>query len=176
VTAEDFATEAHVVPQTQIHTDLGGVFFLLNLALEQRLYGDFTRPADCGLPLSPWDLLALVGPRLLGRSMPDDPVWNLLARLAGRDRTPLRAPRAMRRWAIRLSARWRTALSARLDLPQGRAAALLVELPAEVVCTPTRVEVRFQLIDLPVALRVAGLDRDPGWIPAAGRSVAFRFD
>ena len=31
------------------------------------------------------------------------------------------------------------------------------------------------LAALPIAIRLAGLDRDPGWIPAAGHAVAFRF-
>jgi hypothetical protein len=162
--------------QTRVRTDLGGLFFLLNLALEHGLYGDFTRPADRGLPISPWSLLSLVGPRLLARSIPDDPVWGVLAQLDGREPGHLRVPRAMRRWAGRLSARWRSGLGRALECPASRAGSLLMELPAEVVCTSTRVDVRFQLADLPVAVRIAGLDRDPGWIPAAGSSVAFTFD
>jgi hypothetical protein len=37
------------------------------------------------------------------------------------------------------------------------------------------VDVHLGLDDLPISLRVAGLDRDPGWIPAAGRSVRLHF-
>jgi hypothetical protein len=37
------------------------------------------------------------------------------------------------------------------------------------------VHVHLSLSQLPLDLRIAGLDRDPGWIPAAGRSVAFHF-
>jgi len=35
--------------------------------------------------------------------------------------------------------------------------------------------VRLSLTELPLEIRLAGLDRDPGWIPAAGRFLAFHF-
>jgi len=47
--------------------------------------------------------------------------------------------------------------------------------PAEIALSATGVHVHLSLASLPLALRVAGLDRDPGWIPAAGRSLAFHF-
>jgi hypothetical protein len=49
-------------------------------------------------------------------------------------------------------------------------------LPARVSVTTTHLDVVMALSDLPVEVRLAGLDRDPGWVPAAGRSVAFHFD
>lgn len=61
--------------------------------------------------------------------------------------------------------------------PQGAAAvpALLCCHAATLVCSASRLEVQLLLDHLPLPIRMAGLDRDPGWIPAAGRSVAFRF-
>ena len=44
------------------------------------------------------------------------------------------------------------------------------------VAAPRSTSVRLPLAELPIAIRLAGLDRDPGWIPAAGRSVAFHFE
>ncbi|AQR73129.1 hypothetical protein [Sphingomonas sp. LM7] len=38
-----------------------------------------------------------------------------------------------------------------------------------------RVEVIFALDTHPLVIRMAGLDRDPGWIPAAGRAIGFGF-
>jgi hypothetical protein len=38
------------------------------------------------------------------------------------------------------------------------------------------VDVAFFLADLPIPIRLSGLDRDPGWIPAADRIVSFRYD
>ena len=66
-----------------LESGLGGLLYLLNLALQLDLYGDFTRPGEPGIALSPWDLVELLGLRLLGER-PDDPVWELLASLAGR--------------------------------------------------------------------------------------------
>jgi hypothetical protein len=47
---------------------------------------------------------------------------------------------------------------------------------ATVEVTAARVDARFQLAKHPVELRLAGLDRDPGWVPAAGRTIAFHYD
>ncbi len=45
-------------------TRFGGLFYLVNVALYLELYGDFTAPAQPGLPLTIWDFLALLGHRL----------------------------------------------------------------------------------------------------------------
>jgi len=34
----------------------------------------------------------------------------------------------------------------------------------------------FALAGLPIELRIAGLDRDPSWVPAAGRFINFHFE
>ena len=69
-----------------VSTELGGIFYLLDLALHLGLYGDFTEPERPGLELDPWDLLCLLAAALgAARGAADDPVWPLLARLAGRD-------------------------------------------------------------------------------------------
>src|SRR5262249_17924810 len=67
-----------------IETQFGGIFYLLNVALALGLYGDFTMPRAPGIALSPWDWLALVGLAWFGRDVERDPVWALLADLAGR--------------------------------------------------------------------------------------------
>jgi hypothetical protein len=160
----------------RVHTELGGLFFLLNVALADGLYGDFTRAATPGIPLSPWDLLALAGPQLLARPAADDPVWDLLSALAGRDESgPPRVPRAMRRWVRRVTDRWRVQLALALDCPPPDAGSLLLQLAAVIDATPSRVDAEFDLSGLPIAVRLAGLDRDPGWIPATGRTVLFHF-
>jgi hypothetical protein len=38
-----------------------------------------------------------------------------------------------------------------------------------------RIDIDLALADLPLPLRLAGLDRDPGWLPAEGRSIALHF-
>jgi hypothetical protein len=84
---------------------------------------------------------------------------------------------ALEEWLGRLApyvgARLRRALGAG---EAGEAARLLCEQVAEVSVTETRLDVTFELARLPVEVRLSGLDRDPGWVPAAGRHVAFHFE
>ena len=51
-----------------------------------------------------------------------------------------------------------------------------LRLRASLALREDRVEVTFSLAELPIAVRLAGLDRDPGWLPAEGRSVYFSFE
>jgi len=39
-----------------------------------------------------------------------------------------------------------------------------------------RLDLHFTLDALPLAVRLAGVDRDPGWIPSAGCDIRFCFD
>ena len=48
--------------------------------------------------------------------------------------------------------------------------------PARIQLTPVHLDIYLALAELPIAIRLAGLDRDPGWVPSAGRSLAFHFD
>jgi hypothetical protein len=70
----------------------------------------------------------------------------------------------------------RARLGVALVLPPRAALALTVSLPARLQAHDGRVELQFALAALPLALRFAGLDRDPGWLPAAGADIRFRFD
>ena len=47
---------------------------------------------------------------------------------------------------------------------------------ARVCVTATHLDIFLALETLPIAIRFAGLDRDPGWVPAAGRYIAFHFE
>ncbi|MFL6227739.1 MAG: hypothetical protein ACJ741_03055 [Pyrinomonadaceae bacterium] len=252
--------------EAQIETRYGGLFFLVNLALFLELYGDFTAPSAPGLPLPIWDFVALLGRALCGAEVEADPVWSLLARLAGRDpradrrsapgegfeppaewRTPvewlksftdggnwrwsaargrlrvshpagflvfdvalardatraqltrelrpylearpgLRLRRVASRrdgegcdarglWLRRLTEYVRARLSRALGAEGPRELSrLLCERRARIFVTAARVDVSMRLAELPVEIRFAGLDRDPGWVPAAGRHVAFHFE
>jgi hypothetical protein len=85
---------------------------------------------------------------------------------------PSRRGRPAVRWARRLAAyvRPRLALALGVDDP-----ALLLRRPARVHVTPTHLDVELVLATHPLQIRLAGLDRDVGWIPAAGRFLAFHF-
>lgn len=163
-----------------VETPLGGVFYLLNVAIALRLYGDFTMPERRGLRLPPWDLLALTAEQWRGEPL-DDVTARLLAELAGRqpgERPGERAVPADRlaRWIPRLARRinrWVAAAlheSADLDL-----AGRVLCHHARVHVTAAHVDVAFDLASLPIEIRLAGLDRDPGWVPAAGRIVRFHY-
>ena len=89
----------------------------------------------------------------------------------------LRGPTSRARWFERLAAYLGVRLRYALGQKSARAAVrLLCALPANVAASATHVDVQMSLRDLPVEIRLAGLDRDPGWVPAAGRFVAFHFE
>lgn len=199
---ETIRTEADLGDHVTVETSFGGVFYLINLALYLELYGDFSEPLKPGIALSPWDFVALVGERLVGERIHEDPVWPLLARLAGRDEgvPPGQDFHPPVEWRLQMMERWgyagpsapvqfetasfidwfmpyvRQRLMQALGLDQEHElATILCEHHATVQVTATHVDVMLSLTDLPIAVRYAGLDRNPGWIPAAGRYVAFHF-
>jgi hypothetical protein len=53
--------------------------------------------------------------------------------------------------------------------------AILFNRSAAISVTETHFDITFGLADLPIEVRLAGIDRDPGWIPAAGKFVYFHF-
>jgi hypothetical protein len=255
------AAQSGLLNETVIETDLGGLFYLVNLGLYLGLYGDFTTPLQPGIDLSIWDFITLAGRRLVGETASDDPVWSLLAALAGRNdgATPGAGFEPPDEWRLPISwlesfsleTAWRwssdddrlrllhgegfvvldvartseeplvqlsheiktygqavperiepldlacqdpthTPLEQWLDrlLPYIQARLrrafgttddeevhrLLIRSRARIRATETNLDVHFSLDDLPVEIRVAGLDRDPGWVPAAGRYVAFHYE
>ena len=226
-------------------TELGGLFFLVNVGIHLGLIADFTEPRAPGL--DPFELVTLLGRELVEEP---DPIWPLLAALAGREldepagagfdpgpwrmppgwlepwreaparpwtfaisggrlrvrhpagflvvdeparRTalvdararygapPMRLGRVLdaggrgtpaRRWARLLAAYARPRLQ--LALGAGDPVALL-RRPARVYVTAAHVDVELELAAHPLELRLAGLDRDPGWLPASTRRLAFHF-
>lgn len=245
----------------RLETQMGGIFYLINVGLFLNLYGDFTTPAQAGIPLSLWDFLALLGGRLCGEKIRSDAVWSLLARLAGRKEQaepgnfflPPREWRLPAEWLVPFPeasiCEWMTGrarLRVRhaqgfwiLDLPlnasdpegqlqlemkayaphaslelqpgtwalledssgpleswlswlasyvqarlaralrlagQDAVSKLLCEHPARIFVTATHLDIVFELAQLPIEVRLSGLDRNPGWVPAAGRFIAFHYD
>jgi hypothetical protein len=185
--------EKHLSPRPVVRvteTSFGGVFYLLNLVVFLEIYGDFTRPDRPGWDLAPWDLLSLLGTHWSGDEFKADPLWTLLAHLAGRD--PKDPPGAdfhppsgwetpflqfgllpEQPWLEQLAHILRARLALALgfdDLPR-----LLVQ-PAQVFISSTRLDVHFSLVAHPLEVRLAGLDRDLGWLPAAGYAIFYHFE
>jgi hypothetical protein len=196
-------TEAGPITEASVETAFGGVFYLVNLALYLNLYGDFSTPLQPGIALSPWDFVALVGEQLVGERIHADPVWPLLAQLAGRDEgdAPGQDFNPPAEWRLQMMEQWgyddpstpdqvastpfiewlmpfvRVRLMQALGLDQEHELAkVLCEHRATVHVTASHVDVMLSLADLPIAIRFSGLDRNPGWIPAAGRYLAFHFE
>jgi hypothetical protein len=185
--------ETHLSPTPVVRvteTSFGGVFYLLNLVVFLEIYGDFTRPDRPGWDLSPWDLLSLLGTHWLGDEFKADPLWTLLADLAGRDpkdppgadfhpppdwKTPFLqfGPPPEQPWLEQLAYILRARLTLALgfdDLPR------LLAQPAQVFISSTRLDVYFSLAAHPLEVRLAGLDRDLGWLPAAGYAIFYHFE
>lgn len=62
-----------------------------------------------------------------------------------------------------------------LDDPADLAERLLIH-DARIYVTDTHLDVVMSLEALPIDIRLAGLDRDPGWIPSAGKTTRFHFE
>jgi len=189
-------------------TALGGIFYLVNVALAMNLYPDFTRPGDPGPGVSIWKFIEELAVRFLDAPREDE-VWSLLARLSRRDPSlpagadfslpepwslPAQWPepawssapasdasartgsvgfsRFMAAVAPSVSQRLQSALGVPLAADVGR---VVLEHSAHIHATDARVDVSFILAELPISIRVAGLDRDPGFLPTEGRSLHFHF-
>jgi hypothetical protein len=167
-----------------IETDLGGLFYLINLALFLEIYSDFTSPVEkFHDDLSIWDFVMIVGREINGERNLDDPIWTGLQDLQDvQDKNPVHPvnhenPVTKPAWLTDLLPH----LKARLILALGidsedPLAEILLHHHARVTITPTHLDVFFSLAQHPIEIRLSGLDRNPGWVPAAGRFIAFHYD
>ena len=152
-----------------LETALGGLFYLINLAIFLEIYSDFTSPVEqFHDDLSIWDFVTIVGKEIDQET--DDPIWELLKKLADRE-DELTTPTWLTDLLPHIRARLHLALGIDDDLAQ-----ILLHHHAKVTITPTHLDVFFPLADHPIEIRLSGLDRNPGWVPAAGRFIAFHYD
>jgi hypothetical protein len=168
----------------QIHTEWGGSFYLVNVAIALGVYGDFTTPARPGLALPLWDYLALIAGRMIGNAFAADPLSTLFAKLSGRNREeppgayfePERGE-LLADWVKRNCREIDQRLAAALAIDDPEVLhALVLNHIARVETGALRLDVHFSLATHPIELRMAGLDRDPGWVPAGGRSIYFHYE
>jgi len=176
VAEENPAPALSALPSNQpIDTEFGGVFYLLNVGIFLGYYADFASSPNHDLSTPIWDFSALIGRELAGPRLEEDPVWLLLAQLAGRD------PVGPLEWPEELPADLMTTLRDRLAAALGCndpevLGALVCRHRARVFATATHVDVMLSLASLPIEIRLSGLDRNPAWIPSAGKFVTFHFD
>ena len=170
--------------QDRIASEWGGVFYLVNLAITAGLYPDFTTPDRPGLALPLWDFLALIGERMIGEKFNDDPLPGFLARLscrAAEDRpgAEFEPPtgESLDHWVERVCDDFQERV--RRSIGPGNVrdfCDLLLKHSSKIEASSTRVDAHFSLAAHPIELRLAGLVRDPGWIPAGGRAIYFHYD
>jgi hypothetical protein len=172
----------------QIHTAYGGIFYLINLAILLGYYAEFSAPLAAQLDLDLYDFLAhtgdaLLGDALLGDALHEDPLWPLLARLAGHTTPDSPAPTGAACASLlapilpQMRAQLCRALGTGESSDESTAAAhLLCSQSARIDLSSTRLDLHFSLETHPIQIRMCGLDRNPGWVPAAGRTVAFHYE
>lgn len=81
------------------------------------------------------------------------------------------------RWLDWLMPYIRARLLRALRLKDGdKLAHTLCEHAAHIIVTATHMDIFLSLDELPIEIRLAGLDRDPSWLPAAGRFITFHFE
>ena len=171
------AGEPHAAaPLEAVDSDYAGAFFLINAAIDLELYSHGITVVD-DLELSVWRFVDIVARELLGDHDPDDPLWELLGRLARpAGDLPLAdaEPELSNDDRDRLVVRVRSRLTELLD--DDDPGGLLIRRHGRIARTPGHVDVHFPLDRHPIEIRLARLDRNPGWIPAAGVHIAFHFD
>jgi hypothetical protein len=167
-------------------TGWAGLAFLLAAAADAGLpAAALDEPLLGARPLR-WLLFTLAG--LLVPAAPDDPARLLLAGLTpDRAASVTREPPPDEDEAARLAelaAAWARAVAARLsaagaehpDSPDGSAAVIAVaRRPGLVTGGPGWLEVQLPLSSVDLAIRRAGLDLDPGWVPWLGTVIRYRY-
>jgi hypothetical protein len=110
---------------------------------------------------------AHVAPRLERRAAADMP-WSPPSS------APAGCPPRLRRWAAAVAPAVRRRLALALDGSEDMTTHLMA--PARLFLTSSHVDVVMRAEDANLRVRAAGLDRDPGWLPAYGRVVYFHFE
>jgi hypothetical protein len=90
-------------------TEIGGVFFLINLIRQMELPECFDEEFHLSEHISGWGLAELLGKALLGplnRTFRDDPLWTILARLDGRSQGEIPAATLPELAAFRIPVKW----------------------------------------------------------------------
>lgn len=116
-----------------LSTRLGGIFYLVNVMLQLDLPGCFEESCALQSAVGPWEVLEGLGRTLLagtGRRFVDDPVWGMLADLAGRPENAPAGSGLGRFDAAEMPVEWPAALPAvAVPFPDLAAAPLTSALP-----------------------------------------------
>ena len=170
-----------------VPTALGGVLYLINLTEHLDLLTRFESETGLSPRVGPWALLELLARALLDDTGDErhgaDLLWPTLAILDGREigeppATGCTGQESLRlhRWLVRTVPSLRHRLAQALDLKPRHVIHHLLAVSGRLYVTRTHVDLVAPLDQISLAVRCAGLDRDPGWLPAYGRVVLFHFE
>jgi len=149
-----------------LKTEFGGLLFVLDALLALEWIPDFTRPLDRGIGVAPLEYLLRLGRHRFGKRFAKDALHGWMAGQIEPDHAMGPPPRL-----DELEAR----IAVSMGLRPRRAMHRLCHRPARMRISSGRVDVDFRLAEHPLEIRMAGLDRDPGWIPTAGWDFRFHF-
>ena len=175
------AAEPTEPARTAVPTAWGGLVHLLATADAAGIPDElFTDPELGGRPAS-WSLFHLY--RLLTGDAPDslgDPAVRALAGLPPAADPPEPPPSTGQRARLdRHADRWARITAERIGADREDPRALVARITARagaVESVPGWTEVRLQLADVDIAVRRAGLDLDPGFVPWLGAVVLIRYE
>ncbi len=154
-----------------IESAYAGAFFLLNVARDLDLYADGWSDAR-ELGLGVWNFLELIARDVLtDEEFDEDPLGVVLRSLSDPAApAPVVAPEER----TELVTRFREHID--VAVPIEDATSFLIRRRGQIVRTAAHLDVHFSLDRHPIEIRMARLDRNPGWIPAAGVHVGFHFN
>jgi len=187
-----------------IPTQLGGIFYLINVMIQRDMPACFEETWGLASQVGAWGTLDLLARGLLGssfRQLQDDPVWMALAELNGRSVDELpgynyqpthNQPLAfgvvandwiegihpdLCQWLMQVLPGIRDDLLITLGLNElDQLVETLLLGNGRLHITHTHVDLVLPLAAVSMPVRLAGLDFDPGWQPAFGRVIQFHFE
>jgi len=108
------STEAALLLEGGLDTQLGGVLYLINLMLRLDLPACFEQDWGLASRVGTWGVLETLGRGLLnedGRALGDDPLWTALAKLDGRESGDLPGKDFRGSGPFRLPAKWQAQIA-----------------------------------------------------------------
>ncbi len=196
--------ETHVSFEDGVQTQLGGIFYLINLMVQRDIPACFEDSWALASQVGAWGILELLARGLLDTSdlqLQYDPVWMVLAELDGRsgsqlpghnytppsltdtdsaiDPTPWLASihPILCQWLAQILPNLRTDLVTALNLKEtDDLVDTLLLVNGRLHISNSHVDLILPLDAVSMPVRLVGLDFDPGWQPAFGRVIQFHFE
>jgi len=154
-------------PARMFESDFAGLLFVLSALQSLGWIPDFTRPLDPGIGTHPLEYLARLGVHRLGKRFLRDPIQAWMSGQFPSDRIEEPPPGL---------AELESRIASALDMRSRKAIHFLCRRSAMVMASESRIDAFYRLDAHPLEIRMAGLDRDPGWIPGTSWDFRFHFE